>query len=134
MSYKVSVNNKSYTVNVISRRPGSIKLEINGKEYDVALEQSGATKQISKGTTKRSKKHTSGATSSSNEIKAPMPGIVAQVKVSAGDSVKKGDAVLVIEAMKMENNIPALRDGTISKVHVKEGSDVEKDQLLITFK
>ena len=68
-----------------------------------------------------------------NEIKAPMPGLVIDVRVSEGDSVKKGDPILVLEAMKMENIIKSPTDGIIKKINVKKGLAVEKNQVMINF-
>jgi len=68
-----------------------------------------------------------------NEIKAPMPGMVLKVLVSEGDEVKKGDALLVLEAMKMENILKSPTDGVIKKIAAVKGVAVEKNQLLIQF-
>ncbi|MCX2431865.1 acetyl-CoA carboxylase biotin carboxyl carrier protein subunit [Pedobacter sp. GR22-10] len=68
------------------------------------------------------------------EMKAPMPGMVLKVLVNAGDEVKKGDNLLILEAMKMENILKSTTDGTVSKVLVKQGDKVEKNQILIQFK
>ena len=67
-------------------------------------------------------------------LKAPMPGLVLQVLVNPGDTVAKGDKILVLEAMKMENAIKSPTDGIISDVLAKQGMAVDKNQLLITFK
>lgn len=67
------------------------------------------------------------------KIKAPMPGLVLDVKVNAGDSVKKGDPLLIIEAMKMENIIKSSGEGVIKKIAVKAGQSVEKDDLMVEF-
>jgi biotin carboxyl carrier protein len=68
-----------------------------------------------------------------NEIKAPMPGMVLKILVNEGDVVKKGDALLVLEAMKMENILKSPTDGTIKKIAAIKGVAVEKNQLLIQF-
>lgn len=68
-----------------------------------------------------------------NEIKAPMPGLVVDVYVSEGDSIKKGDPMIVLEAMKMENIIKSPTDGIIMKINIKKGVAVEKNQVLINF-
>lgn len=68
-----------------------------------------------------------------NHIKAPMPGLIFELAVSEGDQVKKGDKVLILEAMKMENVIKAAGDGTVKKIHINKGQAVEKNQLLIEF-
>lgn len=69
-------------------------------------------------------------TTNAKKILSPMPGNVFKVVVSAGEQVKKGDVVLVLEAMKMENEIVAPNDGIISVIHVKEGQSVESNDVL----
>ena len=64
--------------------------------------------------------------SSVTAVKSPLPGAIMDVKISAGQAVKKGDVVMTIEAMKMENEINAPKDGTITAVHVSKGSKVEQ--------
>jgi biotin carboxyl carrier protein len=68
-----------------------------------------------------------------NEIKAPMPGLVVRITVEEGAQVKKGDSLLVLEAMKMENVIKAPGDAVVGKIKVNAGQAVEKNQLLISF-
>jgi biotin carboxyl carrier protein len=67
------------------------------------------------------------------EIKAPMPGLILELKVKEGDEVKKGDVVLILEAMKMENIIKAPGDGIVKLVKVALKDSVEKNQVLIQF-
>lgn len=71
------------------------------------------------------------ATHTAKEIKAPMPGLVLDLKVEAGQSVEQGDMVAILEAMKMENVIKAPGAGVVKKVHVVKGAAVEKNALLI---
>jgi len=66
-----------------------------------------------------------------NDIKAPMPGLILDVLVEVGDTVKEGDYLLVLEAMKMENTLTALGDGVVKSVSVTKGEKVEKNQMLI---
>lgn len=66
-------------------------------------------------------------------IKAPMPGNILDVKAKVGDKVKNGDAIVILEAMKMENPIPAPRDGTITSITVTKGATVEAGQVLATI-
>lgn len=68
------------------------------------------------------------------DIKAPMPGLILEINVKAGDVIKKGDPVLVLEAMKMENVLKSNGDGEIKEVLVEIGNSVEKNQVLIIFK
>ncbi|WP_332912433.1 acetyl-CoA carboxylase biotin carboxyl carrier protein subunit [Algoriphagus boritolerans] len=66
-------------------------------------------------------------------IKAPMPGLILDLKVKSGDAVKKGDVVLILEAMKMENIIKSPGDGVVKEVKVSLKQSVEKNQVLIQF-
>jgi biotin carboxyl carrier protein len=68
-----------------------------------------------------------------NELKAPMPGLIVAVRVEPGQVVKKGDALLVLEAMKMENILKAPADGTIAAIKVGLRDNVNKGQVLIQF-
>ena len=68
-----------------------------------------------------------------NKVTAPMPGTILDVKVSVGQSVKKGDVVCVLEAMKMENDIPAPCDGVIASVKVQKGSSVNAADVIATI-
>jgi biotin carboxyl carrier protein len=67
------------------------------------------------------------------ELKAPMPGLVLDILVSPGQAVQKGDKLLVLEAMKMENAIKAPADATISAVRCEKGQAVDKNQVLLSF-
>lgn len=105
----------------------TVKLKINGiihtvelkDRYDLLLEKMGIN----------------GASANKlNSIKAPMPGLIVKINVAVGDSVKAGDAILVLEAMKMENIIKATGDATVSQVKVKKGDSVVKGQVLLEFK
>jgi biotin carboxyl carrier protein len=75
----------------------------------------------------------SGGTQGANKVTAPMPGTILNVKVSAGQAVKKGDTICVLEAMKMENDIPAPCDGTIASVNVQKGASVNAGDILATI-
>ncbi len=68
------------------------------------------------------------------EIKAPMPGLIIKNFVKENQHVKKGDGLVIIEAMKMENELRAKADGIVKKVLVKEGDSVDKGETLITIK
>ncbi len=67
------------------------------------------------------------------EVKAPMPGLVLDVIVEEGTEVKKGDNLLILEAMKMENNIKSPSDGIVKSIAVTKGNAVEKNELLVSF-
>jgi biotin carboxyl carrier protein len=102
----------------------SMTLLINGNEYtisvkdkyDILLEKLGMNNL---------------ASAKVNNIKAPMPGLVFDIKVQVGDTIAKGDTVLVLEAMKMENMLKAPGDGVIKNIKVNKGEAVEKNQILV---
>lgn len=66
-------------------------------------------------------------------IRAPMPGLVVKVEVRAGDSVREGQGLVIVEAMKMENELRAEAEARVKAVHVEEGQPVEKDEILVEF-
>jgi biotin carboxyl carrier protein len=68
-----------------------------------------------------------------NDVKAPMPGLVREILVAEGEHVQAGDAILILEAMKMENVIKAAGEGMVESISVLAGQSVDKGQVLITF-
>jgi biotin carboxyl carrier protein len=126
--FHILFNNKSYNVDVVKLNTedktmvvkiNAIKFNLQLKDkYDELLHNLGldnlATKKIA-------------------DIKAPMPGMVLNVLVKEGDSVKKGDTLIILEAMKMENSLKSPTDGVIKKIIAIKGTAVEKNQLLIQF-
>ena len=75
-----------------------------------------------------------GKTKKVNVIKAPMPGLVLDINVKVGDTVKEDETLLILEAMKMENSITSPRDGIIDSISVNKGDAIDKGTLLIKFK
>lgn len=73
------------------------------------------------------------ASAGSVTVDAPMPGNILDVKIANGASVKKGDVIMVLEAMKMENDIVAPQDGTVASINVNKGDTVEAGQTLATL-
>ena len=71
------------------------------------------------------------ASTKGGKVKSPMPGLVIEIKVEKDQAVQKGDTLLILEAMKMENVIKAPADGTISAIHITQGQAVEKNEVLI---
>lgn len=122
-------NHVSYTIEII-RMDISLKtltLKLNNKlfeivikdRFDLLLEKLGMNAV---------------AAATVGDIKAPMPGLILEILVKTGDSIKKGDALLVLEAMKMENVLKSPGEGEIKDVLVEVGSSVEKNQTMIIFK
>jgi len=126
-SFSLVRNGKSHSVLVLKEdvENQTVRLRIGAHTYTVELQDDRSRLLQTLGLDKATKKV--------SEIKAPMPGMVLNILVKAGDSVKKNDPVLVLEAMKMENVIKAPGDAMIATVHAEKGKAVEKGQLLISF-
>jgi acetyl/propionyl-CoA carboxylase alpha subunit len=126
--YHLLLNQGSYTIDVLklNREEKSLLLRINSKRVQVKLKDKFDELLHNLGLDEINQKKV-------NDIKAPMPGMVLSVLVKDGDAVKKGDAILVLEAMKMENILKSPSDGTIKKIAVSKGTAVEKNQLLVQF-
>ena len=73
------------------------------------------------------------AAAGANDVTAPMPGTILDIKVSVGQAVKKGDVLCVLEAMKMENDIPAPADGTVAAIKVSKGASVQAGEALVSI-
>ena len=101
---------------------------VNGVAYNVTVEE-GTGAPVATAAPAAAPAGAAGAVS----VTAPMPGNILDVKVKAGDSVKAGDTLLILEAMKMENEISAPQDGTIASVNVRKGDVVNSGDLLITM-
>lgn len=119
------------------------KVEINGREYDVKFEEIGAatvqqfTEAAVSQTTERATapQQQSAPVSSAGgkSITAPMPGNILDIRVNIGDKVSKNKPLLILEAMKMENEIVAPQDGTITAIHVQKGDTVNAGTLLVSI-
>ena len=113
-----------------------LKITVNGKVYDVCVEEVGESTSapVAVASTPVAAPAAAPAANVSGEsVCAPMPGTVMSVKVSNGQSVKKGDVLLVLEAMKMENEIYAPCDGTVASVNVSSGEAVESGKVLVVL-
>lgn len=134
-TYTVTVAGQSYSVAFKSRTGSTVTFIIEGTEYsvDVALHGGSVQSASAGGTSAPTKKDRSAREATGSEVRAPMPGIVSEVKVSEGDSVQVGDTLLVIEAMKMENPIKSPRGGVIKTLHVSKGQEVGPGATLVTF-
>ena len=107
-------------------------ITVNGNVYDVTVEEGGAGSTPVAAPKAAPKAAPAGA--GAVKITAPMPGKIVAVKANAGAAVKKGQVILVLEAMKMENDVVAPQDGTLASVDVATGASVEAGSVLATMK
>lgn len=132
--YKYTINGKEYKVTIGEIEGNIANVEVNGQSYKVEMEKKEeAEKPIIRpvvkpaATAKPAPQPTAAkpaAAGTGKGVKSPLPGVILDVKVNVGDEVKKGQTVVILEAMKMENNINADRDGKITAINVKQGDSV----------
>lgn len=119
------------------------RITVNGTAYDVAVEEIGAGAAPAAAPVKAAAPvaaapaapaaPAAAAGAGSIKVSAPMPGKILSVKAGVGTAVKKGDVILVLEAMKMENEVVAPEDGTVASIDVAEGASVEAGDTLATL-
>ncbi|UOQ72522.1 biotin/lipoyl-containing protein [Hymenobacter cellulosilyticus] len=118
-SYSAEVISTDYTAKTFVLKLNGKLIELQAKDrFDLLLDKLGMS---------------NAAASKVNELKAPMPGLIVAIRVEAGQQVKKGDPLLVLEAMKMENILKAPGDGTVGAIKVGLRDNVTKGQVLIQF-
>ena len=117
-------------------------ITVNGNTYEVLVEEADATGAYTApvatpvatpAAPKAAPKAAASAATGATKVTSPMPGTILAVKVSAGQSVKKGDVICVLEAMKMENDIPAPQDGVIASINVQKGASVNAGDVLASL-
>lgn len=145
--YKYIINGNKYNVVIDETDADTVTVTVNGEEYKVEKEKAPelekkkvvvkpaapAAKPAADAAASPAPKGSSGKINVNNALKAPLPGVVTEVKVNVGDEVKAGDTVVVLEAMKMANNLEAERGGKVTAVLVKAGDSVMEDTPLVVI-
>lgn len=143
--YKIKINGIEYTVDIHSVEDNLARLTVNDVDFEVEVEG------IKTNPTRMSKetmltqvptmqsdtpvvKKAPTASATAHPLKSPLPGVILAIKAQAGDVVKAGQVVMVLEAMKMENNIEADKDGVIEKINPSIGDSVLEGDVLFTIK
>lgn len=149
-TYSYTINGARYDVTIESLRDQVAKLNVNGVAFDVeilgaplsegdlpevaaAAAPAAPVAAASKAESAPAAPAAKGAAGAGEPVNAPLPGVVTKVVVAAGQAVKKGDTVVVLEAMKMENNITAECDGTVTGICVAAGDSVLEGTTLLTI-
>lgn len=145
--YKYKVNGAQYDVTIDSIVGNIAKVEVNGILFEVEMQGSSLVEEdlptqvadetaapaVAAAPAAVEAAPAAGAPGAGAPVKAPLPGVVAKILVSVGQAVKKGETVLVLEAMKMENNITAEADGKITGICVAAGDSVMEGTTLVTI-
>lgn len=142
--FKFSINGNQYDTEIINIEDNIAEIEVNGTTYKVEVGKEIKTtktpKLVRPVAVPSTDSHPSVAKTSSpsapkggGTIKSPLPGVILEMYVKEGDVVKRGQKVLMLEAMKMENNIEADKDGKVLSIHKHKGDSVMEGDVLITI-
>ena len=133
-NFKFKIHDNNYQVDIKSHEGNIINLEVNGTSYSVTMKED--IKKSKTPTLVRSARRPAeplkvNPASTKTKIVAPIPGVVMSIDVKVGDTLNIGDRMLVLEAMKMENNIVCEKAGTISAINISVGQQVLQDEVMI---
>lgn len=135
--YKYTINGNIYKVRIGEIEENIAHVEVNGTNYLVEMEKvvKPAIKPLVKArpAAPTATLNRPVANTGKSGIKSPLPGVILNINVNVGDTVKKGDTIIILEAMKMENSIKADRDGKIIEINVKQGESVLEGTVLVTI-
>ena len=120
--YKYKINGNVYKVAIGDIEDNIAHVEVNGTPYKVEMEK--APKVVVKPVARPAATSAPAASTGKSGVKSPLPGVILDIKVNVGDTVKKGQVIIILEAMKMENNINADKDGKITAINVNKGDSV----------
>ena len=120
--YKYKINGNIYKVAIGDIEDNIAHVEVNGTPYKVEMEK--APKAVVKPVVRPVSTSPAATSTGKSGVKSPLPGVILDIKVNVGDTVKKGQTIIILEAMKMENNINADKDGKITAINVSKGESV----------
>lgn len=132
--YKFKIRGNKYDTVIKSYENNIIEIDVNGTHYQVELEKEvikTKTPKLVRARVQTSKTDAKITSKKSKLIKAPLPGTIIKLNVKIGDVVKLGDTLLIMEAMKMENNIQSESDGIVKTIMVREGGSVLQNDILL---
>ena len=141
--YKYTIDGNKYEVAINEVAETTAKVTVNGVEYNVEWEKPEEKKTVvvvkpvaaapAPAAPAPAAPSASAAPANGHAIKTPLPGVIIDVKVNVGDTVAKGDTVIILEAMKMENNINSDRDGKVVSIAVAKGDTVADGAVLVVL-
>lgn len=133
--FKFTIKGNDYDVKIHDIENKIAHIEVNGSEYDVQIhqevKQSKTPRLVRKPVATKPGEGTIAKKAGGIKVEAPLPGNIFKILVNVGDEVKKGDNLLIMEAMKMENNVLAEKDGVIKTIKVNVGDAVLQGDVLI---
>lgn len=146
--YKIKINGNEYAVTISNVEDNTALVNVNGTAYEVEVEGMNAPQSVktpkivqapvaaaahSAPQPTQAARPAGAAGGGAGGVKSPLPGVVLDVLVQAGDAVKAGQHLMILEAMKMENNIDSDRDGVVKEIRARKGDSVLEGDVLITI-
>lgn len=142
--FNLTIHGNQYEVNIASVEDNIAEIEVNGTNYtvevDKVIQQTKTPKIVRQPSIPSTDSHPSIAKTSppsapkgAGHVKSPLPGVILDLYVREGDMVTKGQKLLCLEAMKMENNIDSDKDGKIIKINVNKGDTIMEGDILVTI-
>lgn len=136
--FKYIIDGKEYTVEIGNIIDNIAQVIVNGEDFNVELEAEPEPEKkpvLNKPVVNEPEEESQSATNVNTDqaVKAPLPGVITDILVHVGDEVKAGDTVVVLEAMKMANNIEAEKDGKVTAICIKQGESVMEDTPLVVI-
>ncbi len=137
--YKYTINGNKYEVAIGDIIENEVTVTVNGEEYKVEMEPEAEPEQkvvvrpAAQPAASNESPESSAQVNTNNAVKAPLPGVITAINVNVGDEVNAGDTLLVLEAMKMANNIEAEKAGKVTAICVKPGQSVMEDDALVVI-
>ena len=131
--YKYLINGREYAVSVGERKDGVTSVTVNGEAYDVTLIPEPAVEKKVVVKTPSAKPQSGEKDDLQDALRSPLPGTIVGIPAEVGMEVKEGDTLVVLEAMKMNNNLVAERNGKVKAILVEEGEAVKENTPLVTF-
>ena len=132
--YKYQINGNRYEVSVETpAADGTIAVTVNGETYSVVREPEPVVEKKKVVVKPVAAKPSAGGDEMQDALRSPLPGTVVEILAKTGQQVKEGDTLIVLEAMKMNNNLTAERDGVVKAILVEEGEAVKENTPLVTF-
>ena len=129
MLYKIKIGNEKFEVEVGGVKDGLASVTVNGESYAVEIEHYDSV--AAPAAMPQTPVSTSVPVPGSASIVAPIPGIILDIAVQVGDKVEAGQTVVIIEAMKMENNLVSSADGIVREIRVQKGAHVKTGDLIL---
>ena len=137
--YKFKIGGKAYNVTVNPKEGKFFDVTVNGATYEVEAENAPAAAPVAQPVASAPVQAAPAAapaaqpTGAGEKVASPLPGVIIEVSVKEGQAVKAGQKIAVLEAMKMENEIPAPKDGTITQIHVHKGDSLQEGDPVVTI-